>query len=236
MTTALRLDGPRLPPASGRPARRLVVLLHGYGADGDDLIGLAPYLGRILPDAAFVAPHGPEPCDLSPMGYQWFGLAGYDPMNVPRDPDALAARHGAMAADAARVAPLLDRFVDAELARLGIGDEALALVGFSQGTMMALQVGLRRARPCAGIVGFSGALVGAERLADEIRVRPPVLLCHGDADPMIPCEAMFLAAGGLGAAGVLVEWHLCPGVGHGIDEGGLELAGRFLSRVLGRPA
>jgi phospholipase/carboxylesterase len=224
------LDGPRVAPASGPPGR-LIVLVHGYGADGNDLIQLAPFLARILPDATFVAPHAPEACELAPMGRQWFGLGDYDPMTAARDLEATESRYLGMSDRVVGAAPPLEAFIDTELARHGLDDERLALVGFSQGTMMSLHVGLRRARPPAAIVGFSGALVGADRLPDEIRVRPPVLLCHGEIDDLVPLPALHLAAGGLAAAGVAVDWHVSPGLGHGIDPDGLELAGRFLAEA-----
>lgn len=217
MSLAPKLDGPRVPAASGR-TRKLVVLLHGYGADGEDLIGLAPYFARRLPDAAFVSPHAPERCEGAPMGRQWWGIRSFS---------ADERLRGAL-----RAAPLLDRFVDDELARLRLGPADLALVGFSQGTMMALHVGLRRAQPVAAILGYSGALVAPETLAGEIRSRPPVLLVHGDMDDLLPVEALFEAAQGLGAAGVPAQWHISQGIGHSIAQDGLELGADFLARAL----
>ncbi len=211
-----RLDGPRL-PAQGGETRKLVILLHGYGADGNDLIGLAPHLQRILPDAAFVAPNAPEPCAGAPMGYQWFPIGRFDPSERERGADAAAGT--------------LDAFIDAELARYRLDERSLVLAGFSQGTMMALHVGLRRAVEPAAIIGFSGMLVAGERLPDEIKVRPPVLLVHGDQDEVLPVEAIFEAAQGLGAAGVCARWHISEGIGHGIAPDGLELAAAFLRAV-----
>lgn len=213
-----RLTGPRLDPAGGRQADSLVVLVHGYGADGDDLLGLAPHWRRLLPGAAFIAPNGPERCAMQPMGYQWFGITRLDP--------------AAALAGVERAAPDLDAFIDAELARLGLPGDRLALVGFSQGTMMSLHVGLRRAVAPAAIVGFSGMLAGPERLT-EITQRPPILLVHGDQDEMIPVAALHGAAGALGAAGLSVQWHVARGVGHGIDPEGMALAGDFLAAALG---
>ncbi|MEX0852186.1 MAG: dienelactone hydrolase family protein [Bauldia sp.] len=213
------LDGPRLPPGSGRPAKSLVVFLHGYGADGNDLIDLGRLFAPVLPDTAFVSPHGPHPCDQAPMGRQWFPLAGAD---------AVKLRNGVTAA-----APLLNAFLDAELARHGLTDRALALVGFSQGTMMALHVGPRRRDAIAGIVGYSGVLPGPEFLKAEARQRPPVLLVHGDADPLIPAISTMVAERVLGDAGFQVEWHIRPGLQHGIDQEGLTLGADFLRRVLG---
>jgi phospholipase/carboxylesterase len=213
------LSGPSRPPASGGKPRQLVLLLHGLGADGSDLIGLAPYWAKLLPEAEFVSPDAPYPCDMAPFGRQWFSLQD-------RSPAAILA--GVRAA-----APMLEAFIDQSLAALGLADQALALVGFSQGTMMSLYVGLRRAQPCAGILGYSGALIGAETLAQEIRVRPPVLLIHGDADEVVPPQALPHAAAALEAAGVAVEAVTCPGLGHGIDETGLRRGGDFLRRAFG---
>ena len=212
------IDGPRLPPANGGPARKLVVFLHGYGADGNDLIDLGRMFAPILPDAAFVSPNAPEPCDQAPMGRQWFPLALGD-LNAYW----LGVQHAA---------PKLQAFLDAELARLGLGDHDLALVGFSQGTMMALHVGLRRPNPIAGIVDYSGLLAGPEHLAGPKVNKVPILLVHGDADPLIPVMALHAAAQALGAAGFAAEWHISPGLAHGIDEAGLRLGADFLHRVL----
>ena len=210
----LQLNGPRLPAASGK-ADRLVIFCHGYGADGNDLIDLGRHWQRLLPTAAFASPHAPERCTMSPMGYQWFPITRMDP--------------GEMLRGVERAAPILNAFIDSELAGLGLDGSRLALVGFSQGTMMSLHVGLRRATPPAAIVGFSGALPGAEKLPAEIIGRPPVMLIHGDADDMIPVQALHMAANGLSAAGVSVRWHVSRGIGHGIAPDGLDLAGGFLA-------
>jgi len=222
MAATPELSGPVHPPASGRPPTRLVLLLHGLGADGNDLIGLAPHWARRLPDAEFVSPHAPFPCDMAPVGRQWFSLRDFSPATIERG--------------VAEAAPILESFIDAELARRGLGDDQLALVGFSQGTMMALHVGLRRSRACAGIVGYSGMLVAPERLKAEIRSKPPILLVHGDADELIPVDALHEATRAIAEAGAAAEWHICPGLGHGIDEKGLELGGRFLESCLTRSA
>jgi len=215
---SIALTGPIHKAASGGAPGRLVVLLHGLGADGNDLIGLAPVWAPLLPDAEFVAPDAPFPCDMAPFGRQWFSLQD-------RSPDVILA--GVRAA-----APFLDAFITDTLAARGLDEGRLALVGFSQGTMMALHVGLRRAKPVAGILGYSGALIGAEGLPKEIRSRPPVLLVHGDADEIVPHQALAGAVQGLAAAGVPVEQLTCPGLGHGIDEPGLRRGGAFLQRVL----
>jgi len=215
---ATKLDGPRRQPRSGT-ARSLVVLLHGYGASGNDLIGLADELGPVLPDTAFVSPHALEPMPFpGPPAFQWFALS-------ERDPEEYI--NGTRAA-----APALDTFLDAELARLKLAPSRLALVGFSQGTMMALHVGLRRQAPPAAVVGLSGVIAGAQTLAAEIRCRPPVLLVHGAVDDVIPVGAIHLTCEALASCGVSVEWHVREGLGHGIDPEGLAMAASFLREHL----
>jgi len=205
------LSGPNLPPAQG-PATHLVVLVHGYGADGQDLIGLASHWRDLLPTTAFAAPNAPARVPGGP-GYQWFPISRIDPHEMRKGTDVAG--------------PGLEEYLNTELARLALGPERLALVGFSQGTMMSLHVGLRRKVPPAAIVGFSGLLAGAAPfLEGDI---PPILLTHGDSDTVIPPQAMFLAANQLGVAGACVQWHLARGMGHGIDPDGLALAGQFLS-------
>jgi phospholipase/carboxylesterase len=216
------LTGPVHKPAQGGAPKKLVVLLHGLGADGNDLIGLAPYWAQLLPDAEFVAPDAPFPCDMAPYGRQWFSFE-------TRTPEAILA--GVRAA-----APILDGFLDEALRARGLDDSRLALVGFSQGTMMALFVGLRRARAAAAILGFSGRLLAPELLAGELRSRPPVLLVHGDSDPVVPFESLALAAAGLAAVGVAAEQLVRPGMGHAIDEEGLRRGGAFLRDSLAQAA
>jgi phospholipase/carboxylesterase len=213
-----RLSGPSRPPASGGKPRRLIILLHGLGADGNDLIGLAPYWARVLPDAEFLSPNAPFPCDMAPYGYQWFS-------SQDRSPEAVLG--GVRAA-----APILDAFIDEALEERGLGSRDLALVGFSQGTMMSLFVGLRRAEPVAGIVGFSGRLLAPELLASELRSRPPILLVHGTEDPLVPYSSLAAAETTLKAAGVPVETVTSVGIGHSIDDQGLRRGGQFLKNVL----
>jgi phospholipase/carboxylesterase len=217
--------GPRLPPRSG-PAKQLVLILHGYGADGHDLIELARHWQPLLPQAAFFAPHAPEACMAGGPGRQWFPLTFRDPHERWR-----GVNHAA---------PSLHALIDAELAALGLDDSRLALVGFSQGCMMALHVGLRRARPPAALLGYSGMLVlpegsRPESLKDEVRSVPPILLIHGDLDDVIPVEALFASAGAIAAGGLACEWHLSAGIGHGIDPEGLRHGGLFLASSLGLP-
>jgi len=207
------LSGPRLMPKSGK-ATHLVVLCHGYGADGNDLIELASHWQRALPGAAFVAPHAPEPCPGA--GYQWFPISRLDPHEM---------HQGVVGA-----AGVLEAFLKQELTRLALAPDRLALMGFSQGTMMSLHVGLSGAIRPAAIVGFSGLLTG--RLP-QLHGAVPILLAHGDADTVIPPEALFVTAAALGAAGLGVQWHLSPGLGHGIDASEIEIAGHFLSLAFG---
>ena len=220
---ANELDGPRLEPTSGQ-AKRLVVFLHGYGADGNDLIDIGRAWQGMLPDTAFVSPHAPEPCGQAPTGKQWFPLFSraqnerWDGVN--------------------KAAPLLQAFLDAELTRRKLPPSALALVGFSQGTMMALHVGLRRAAPPAAIVGYSGIFVLPDKakpdaVLGEIKSRPPVLLIHGDQDDLIPVQALLQGSQELASLEVPVEWHISQGVGHGIDQEGLRHGGAFLARRFG---
>lgn len=212
------LEGPRNVPRG--KVTSLVVLLHGYGADGNDLIGLAEPWRPILLETAFVAPNAPEPLPFPTMGgRQWFDLTFRDPGEL---------RRGTLAAG-----PILERFLEAELARYALAPSRLALVGFSQGTMMALHVGLRRKVAPAAIVGYSGVIAGGEHLTAEITVRPPVQLIHGEDDEVIPIAAINITREALAAAGVPVEWHIAPGLGHGIDGDGLSLGGHFLAAHLG---
>lgn len=218
MAGFFELDGPRFGPAAGGPAQQLVILLHGLGADGQDLIGIAPHWAQVLPNAAFVSPNAPFPCDMAPYGYQWFSVQD-------RSPEA-------MLSGVRMAAGPLDAFIDRELESAGLDESKAALVGFSQGTMMSLFIGPRRERALAGIVGFSGRLIAPELLAQEIRSRPPVLLAHGTADEVVPYDSLEHAKQGLTAAGIPVETLSCPGIGHGIDQNGLARAAEFLHKVL----
>lgn len=210
----IKLDGPSHgPEAGGRPGH-LVLLLHGYGADGNDLIGLAPVLAPLMPDVVFHAPNAPYPCEGNPMGYQWFGISRLDPQVT--------------AAGVRAAAPFVDAFLDEKLAQYGLDESKTVLVGFSQGTMMALHVGLRLTKQLAGIVGFSGMLAAPESLKAEIKTRPPVLLLHGDSDEMLPHVLTERAAEALRQNDVPVRTHIAPGVGHGIDQTGLSQAAHFL--------
>jgi phospholipase/carboxylesterase len=221
---ATPIDGPRVPAKSGA-AKQLVIFLHGYGADGNDLIEIGRQWRGFLPDADFVSPHAPERCPMSPTGRQWFPLTMRDPEERWRG--VVAAR------------PTLDAFIDQELAKRGLDERALALVGFSQGTMMALHTGLRRKIPPRAILGYSGVLVvGPEAAGDarpEYKTPPAILLVHGEEDPMIPAEALFLSTNLLAEMGLSAQWHLSPGLEHSIDNAGLIHGALFLAQSFGVP-
>lgn len=208
------LSGPESPPASGKKPKHLVVMLHGYGANGHDLISLAPMLAEALPDAHFISPDAPFPCEMSPYGRQWFSLNDWSPKS--------------MLAGAQKVAPILNLFLDAQLKRFNLNDSNMALMGFSQGTMISLYVALRRKTTCAGVMGFSGSLIGEEGIISK----PPVCLVHGDSDNVVPYGAMALAEASLRHEGVQVETHTRRGLGHGIDMEGIAIASRFLREKL----
>lgn len=214
MTRELRFG--RKAARSGE-ATSLVVFLHGYGADGADLLGLADPLAPHLPGTVFVAPDAPEPCAGNPFGRQWFPIPWLD-----------GSSEAAAAEGLARSAGDLDAFLDAQLLAEGMTPDRLAVVGFSQGSMMALHVLPRRAEPAAAIVAFSGRLLRPEALAAEAVSKPPVLLLHGDQDPMVPFADMELAGRALTGAGFQTWGHVMKGTGHGIAPDGLSVALSFL--------
>ena len=215
-----QLQAGRQAPKSGKTASA-VVFLHGYGADGADLLGLADPLAPHLPDTLFLAPDAPEPCAGNPFGRQWFPIPWLDGSSAAE-----------AAAGLARAAVDLNGFLDGLLAAEGLAPAQLALVGFSQGTMMALEVAPRRAAPLAGVVGFSGRLLRPEALAAETLSRPPVLLAHGNMDPVVPFADMGLAGDALVAAGFDTFTHVMPQTGHGISPDGLGAALGFLKKYL----
>jgi phospholipase/carboxylesterase len=217
----MALDGPAAPARTGK-ATSLVILLHGYGADGNDLFGLAEPLSQHLPGTAFRAPNAPERCRNNPFGYQWFPIPWLDGSSEQERDEAFR-----------RSVKLLDDYITDAMREEGVDAAHTALVGFSQGTMMSLYVSPRREERLACIVGFSGRLVGDEELAKAVRVRPPVLLVHGDMDQMIPVTELSVAETALRNAGFEVTSHISRGIGHGIAPDGLGLALRFLQQHLG---
>ncbi len=221
MSSLPALDGPSLAPASGGAPKQLVILLHGYGSNGNDLISLAPFWHQALPDALFLAPNAPEQVPGFPGGYQWWDLSTRD--------------RASRAAGVARAAPVLDAFIDAQLERYGLSEDRLVLAGFSQGTMMALHVGPRRERRIAGIVGYSGMLADAGSLARDPHTKPPILLIHGSADDVISISSYQEAKSELERLGFDVSAHVSAGLGHSVDMAGLELGRDFVRRVLLEP-
>lgn len=209
-----KLSGPMLPPKSGRMPRQLVVLLHGYGADGKDLIGLGSYWREALPEALFVSPNAPQPCAENPLGYQWF------PLDLNRTISRVTG-----AADARDV---LIGFLNDLWAQTGLSAHDTFLVGFSQGAMMALHVGLSLDEPVLGIVSFSGALVPPERFEQGYSPRPPICLVHGDLDQVVHPRLSQEASIALQAQGFEVSYHVSPGAAHGIAPDGLEFATDFI--------
>lgn len=209
------INGPRIAPASGK-ADTLVVLLHGYGSNGNDLIQLAGMWRGLAPDALWIAPNAPQPVPGAPGGFQWFPIEALDPRLLARGVE--------------EAAPVLERFIDLELEKACVSADRLVLVGFSQGTMMALHVGLGRVQSPLALIGFSGALTRPP--VEPLSARPPILLVHGDRDDMVPVAASLAAAEAICKAGHAASFHISPGAGHTIAADGLDVATHFLKQAL----
>ena len=212
------VNGASLQPLSGGSPKQIVLLIHGYGSNGADLISLAPHWQRDLPDALFLAPNAPQRLSNLSSGYQWWPLSAFTPL--------------ALASGAASAAPAIEAFIERKLHQYGLTEANLAIVGFSQGTMMALHVGLRRPLKVAAIVGYSGMLTGGHKLSHLPITRPPVLLVHGSADPVVPVAALHAAKTELEHLGIDVTAHVSPGVGHSVDPVGLKMGGNFVTKAL----
>ena len=212
------VNGSSLQPLTGGSPKQIVLLLHGYGSNGADLISLAPHWQRDLPDALFLAPNAPQRLSYMSSGYQWWPLSAFTPL--------------ALASGAASAAPAIDAFIERKLHQYGLTEASLAIVGFSQGTMMALHVGLRRPRQVAAIIGYSGMLTGGHELSHSPITRPPVLLVHGSADSVVPVAALHAAKTELEHLGINVTTHISLGVGHSVDPGGLRMGGEFVAKAL----
>ncbi|MBL94117.1 MAG: Carboxylesterase 2 [Alphaproteobacteria bacterium MarineAlpha3_Bin5] len=215
MDKNVKLSGASRGPITGGKPEQLVIMAHGVGADGNDLINLANYFEKVLPNAIFVAPNAPETFDGGPPGYQWFSLS---------DPSYDQKLKGLRNAS-----KIFNQFIDDQLAATGLSEKETALVGFSQGTMLALWSGLRRPRKLAGILGFSGALIGDTELLTELKSKPPVLLIHGQADSVVPFDAMEQALNTLRNLGVKAEGLARPEVGHNLDDDGIKAGMFFLA-------
>ena len=207
-----------LQPLTGGSPKKIVLLLHGYGSSGADLISLAPHWQRDLPDALFLAPNAPRRLSNLSSGYQWWPLSAFTPQ--------------ALASGAASAAPAIAAFIERKLHQYGLTDANLAIVGFSQGTMMALHVGLRRPHQVAAIIGYSGMLTGGHELSHLPITRPPVMLVHGSADPVVPVAALHAAKTELEHLGIDVTSHISTGVGHSVDPVGLRMGGEFVAKAL----
>lgn len=210
------VNGASLQPLLGPPPKHIIFLLHGFGSSGADLIAMATHWRQSLPDTLFLAPNAPQSAGA---GYQWWPLQNFTPQ--------------ALAAGAALAAPAIDTFIDRKLSQYGLSEAEMAIVGFSQGTMMALQVGLNRKTAPAAIVGYSGLFVGAASVANRNSPKPPILLVHGSADPVIPVAALHAAKADLGKLGIEAETHVSPRVGHSVDLAGLRLGLEFIMKGFG---
>jgi phospholipase/carboxylesterase len=205
-------------PADGSTPTSIVILLHGYGSNGEDLISLSPYWTQDLPNTIFISPDAPYPCEMG-FGFQWFSLQSWAPM--------------ALLAGAEKASTWLNQFIDEQMAKYKLPASKIALVGFSQGTMMSLYIAPRRAEKIAGVVGYSGGLLGGEGLIGQPNIsKPPVYLVHGEMDTVVPVGAFFHAKETLKQAGFEVTGHTTPAMGHSIDEQGIHEGGAFLKRVL----
>jgi phospholipase/carboxylesterase len=218
MTSLPLLDGSAVPPLSGGKPRQLVILLHGLRSNGGDLIGLVPSWQAHFPDALWLSPNAWQPTPDTPGGYQWWEVTSFSPEE--------------RAAGARSAVPVLNKFIDHYIAEHDIPDDKVALIGFSQGSMVALETAPRREKPIAGVLAYSGQVVDPRALGKELRCKPPVRLIHGDRDQVVHAGWMFYSAGALEALDFDVTNHLRPGVQHGIDPGGVQLGAEFLQRVL----
>jgi len=215
-----QLSGPMLAPKTGK-GTKLMVLLHGYGSDGNDLIGLARYWQSALPEMLFVAPNGPEKCPMNPDGYQWFDL------DMNREISRLTGSKKAR--------PVLEKFLDQLWEQTGFDASQTILVGFSQGGMMALDVGLRLKKQPLGIISFSGGLTGENDWESHIKIKPPVCLVHGEGDDVVPVSLSINSKTRLEKIGIKIAMQIEPGLGHTISVEGLGFALAFMRELLMEP-
>jgi len=205
-------------PFSGQPPKSIVFMIHGLGANGMDLISIADYWAEDLPDTLFLSPDAPFPCDMAPTGFQWFSLRDWSP--------------DSMLKGLQEAAPILNNYISRTLQDYNLSDDRAALMGFSQGTMLSLYAGLRRSHKLAGILGYSGALIGEEELSSPALQKPPIHLIHGSMDMVVAVDSFYHAQQALTANGFTVTGAVTPGLSHGIDESGLQDGLAFLRSVL----
>lgn len=217
MTEIYPLSGPEQSPKSGNPPEQLVILLHGLGADGNDLFGLVPYFAESLPNAHFVSLEAPFPCDMAPFGRQWFSLQ--------------VREEEAMLKGIQHVMPSLFHYIEEKSKALGVDHNHIALIGFSQGTMLSLHVALRMEKQLAGVLAYSGALIAPQLLKNELKSQPEVCLVHGEVDEVVPFVAFEEAKKALEKEGVPLHAYSNPQLGHGIDPAGVEIGKKFLRHV-----
>ncbi len=208
--------GYELEPLEGM-ADSLCVMLHGFGADGADMIDVAAEMANYLPRTHFVAPNGPEYCLTAPGFFQWYGAEG-----------------GSEAADVAveHLAPRINRYCDMQLERLGLTNENLIMMGFSQGGGVMLETALRRESPCAAVLIYTGSLRNADRLDEVVKSRPPIMMIHGDEDDVVPPARVTEAVMALGEKDVLCAHHFCIGLGHSLNEEGAMMGAMFAADAL----
>lgn len=216
----MSLSGHSIAAKTGQP-KRLVIFLHGYGSNGADLIGLAPYFAQIDPEADFLSPDAPQRSPFNPGGFQWFPIPFIDGSSTEE-----------MTRDYIKARTVLNQYIDQELSVRGLEDKDLVLIGFSQGTMMSLETGLRRKPALAGIIGFSGRILLPDALKTEYQSKPPVLLVHGELDDVVPVNDSIEANKMLKDWGFDVRLHLSPGAPHTIAPDGLEAAIAFYRETI----
>jgi phospholipase/carboxylesterase len=204
------------PPLSGK-ADSLCVMIHGYGADGSDMINVAAEMAVFLPNTHFMAPNGPEPCPTAPGFFQWYPMGG--------------GRQGADVG-ASTIAPLINRYTDIQLERLGLDDTRLVMLGFSQGGGVMMEAALRRSRTCAALLSFTSAIRNRDKLTEEITARPPTILIHGELDEVVPVRHVINTAQILEEHDVEVRYHICQGIGHTLNEEGAYIGAMFIAEML----
>jgi len=210
------LSGPKIISKPQDPVSKLVVFLHGYGSSGDDLIGLAEFWEHFLPSTIFISPNGPEKCDTYPIGYQWYGIPDFTPANMRLGLD--------------RIRPVLTEYLKSLLIQYKLSPQDLALIGFSQGGIVALEM-LFSLPNINSIISYSGAFFPPTE-KPTVQTSTNVMLVHGNMDTVVPYSAFFQAEQDLKSLGINVTSHTCPNIGHTIDTDGIHTGGHFLKQTL----